>query len=559
MRKIFFLLFTFLAFISGSLKAENYIQFTGGNYAFAENGKLTFNLEPSLFENRTWKYNETSKSIDTEFTTNKITLKTKHASKFNVQNTTYIALTEKQKNEKYLVRPIFHNNGQFNNQKTFWPVVGIFVRVAGSIAVDLIPPAVTRCLTNNICASSVATALINFCGFNYFISSAPSYFQLPFGVCSRLAEEGYERDANGNFVKQVKYVVKYPKSPGSIEFTDKGFSTFEAAAEFAYQMSKKKEEYENRNEPCVKDVLVVNENLAYSGCKFTKMMVATYRDVKPENLTMIDLENIVIEDIKENPTPYVNSKSSLGKELRNAIKATKAEAALNAVKDDSKPADITLNPNNGKGLFTAISDPYRDENGNTMQDTVTLSTPATNSSIATPSGTLGQASSGGSGVSQTKNNVSVISKPRPDKAAEAGAGENNNKDGKGSSAAGIGGNGTGSSSGEGDGDKAEAGKNVCETNPESLACMKAGDVEESAGNPFSDVLKKEQQDGTKFEFKNILPTHGTCPSPKQFNVMGRTYEVSYYWICEFALSIRGLIIALAAVAAGFIIFSARKD
>ena len=95
MRKIFFLLFTFLAFISGSLKAENYIQFTGGNYAFAENGKLTFNLEPSLFENRTWKYNETSKSSDTEFTTNKITLKTKHASKFNVQNTTYIALTEK--------------------------------------------------------------------------------------------------------------------------------------------------------------------------------------------------------------------------------------------------------------------------------------------------------------------------------------------------------------------------------------------------------------------------------------------------------------------------------
>nr|DAX16159.1 MAG TPA: Neisseria meningitidis TspB protein [Inoviridae sp.] len=41
--------------------------------------------------------------------------------------------------------------------------------------------------------------------------------------------------------------------------------------------------------------------------------------------------------------------------------------------------------------------------------------------------------------------------------------------------------------------------------------------------------------------------------------MGRTYEVSYYWICEFALRIRGLIIALGAVAAGFIIFNARKD
>ena len=84
MRKIFFLLFTFLAFISGSLKAENYIQFTGGNYAFAENGKLTFNLEPSLFENRAWKYNEASKSLNAEFVTSKITLKTRQASKFNV-------------------------------------------------------------------------------------------------------------------------------------------------------------------------------------------------------------------------------------------------------------------------------------------------------------------------------------------------------------------------------------------------------------------------------------------------------------------------------------------
>lgn len=29
----------------------NTSQQTGGNYIYAENGKLTFNLEPSLFEN----------------------------------------------------------------------------------------------------------------------------------------------------------------------------------------------------------------------------------------------------------------------------------------------------------------------------------------------------------------------------------------------------------------------------------------------------------------------------------------------------------------------------
>ena len=235
---------------------------------------------------------------------------------------------------------------------------------------------------------------------------------------------------------------------------------------------------------CQKNVKKMSDRNWSVSCGFSNNQVFKLSQVKKEDLMMIDLESIVVQDIKDNPTPYVNSKSSLGKELRDSIKATKAEAALNAVKDDTKPADVTINPDNGKGLFTATSDPYRDENGNTMQDTVTLSTPATNSSSAQPSGSLGQGGSGTSGVSQTKNNVSVISKPRPDKAAEAGAGENNNKDSKGSSAAGIGGNGTASSSGEVDGDKAEAGKNVCETNPDSITCMKAGDVEESAGNPF---------------------------------------------------------------------------
>ena len=76
--------------------------------------------------------------------------------------------------------------------------------------------------------------------------------------------------------------------------------------------------------------------------------------------------------------------------------------------------------------------------------------------------------------------------------------------------------------------------------------------------PFLVQSKAVQEDGTKFGEQNILPKTGICPSPKSFTVMGKSYEMSYYWVCEFSSKIRGLIIALAAVVAGFIIFGTRK-
>ena len=38
--------------------AINYLGFGGGNYVYAEQGNLYFNLEPNVFDNRAWTYDK---------------------------------------------------------------------------------------------------------------------------------------------------------------------------------------------------------------------------------------------------------------------------------------------------------------------------------------------------------------------------------------------------------------------------------------------------------------------------------------------------------------------
>jgi len=68
--------------LATTVKAENIMQFTGGNYVFAENGRLIFNLDPSVLEAREWHYNQATDSFDTEFKTN-MQLKTLYTDSFH--------------------------------------------------------------------------------------------------------------------------------------------------------------------------------------------------------------------------------------------------------------------------------------------------------------------------------------------------------------------------------------------------------------------------------------------------------------------------------------------
>lgn len=533
-------------------QAENIIQFRNGNYAYAENGKLTFNLEPNLFENRSWKYDEKTKSFNTQFSTNKITLKTQHASKWYFYDSTYVVYQQNHSN-KYLLQPVYkHNQNQFTYQKTFWPAAGWLVRVGGRIIAEVAPPIIRKCMTNAKCISLVVPTVAWACAINYGWTKEQSFIQLPAGVCSKIEEDGYERDEKGNYRKEVQYEVNYVSAykSGSPVYDKKGFKNLDSAINFAKEKAKWLEEFGGRK--CDEVEVKKNSETRWTAkCGYSSVEVYKLSEVKEKDLVFVDLQNYIFEDMKKNPNPYINSKSDLGKDLRNAIQTNKADVALNAIENGKNP-DLTLNPANGSGLFTAVSDPYRDVNGETKQDIVIIQSP-TQSQNATLSGSLGQGSSGGSGVSDTKNKISFLSKPRPDKEGEAGVGENNGKDGSSSG----GSSGSGNSSGDGN-QNGEGAKKICETNPKSIACMQAGEVENSSDNPFSSAIKAVQEDGTKFGEQNILPKTGICPGPKSFTVMGKSYEMSYYWVCEFSSKIRGLIIALAAVVAGFIIFGTRK-
>ena len=58
--------------------AINYLGFGGGNYVYAEQGNLYFNLDPYAFDNRSWTYDET-KGFSAEIKVN-MDLKTKYTS-----------------------------------------------------------------------------------------------------------------------------------------------------------------------------------------------------------------------------------------------------------------------------------------------------------------------------------------------------------------------------------------------------------------------------------------------------------------------------------------------
>ena len=81
MKKLFLFAVSFLLLLPLA-KAENIIQLTGGNYIFAEEGKLVFNIDPEVFLNRNWRY-DASKGGATTLFYQKMDFKTRHSNDFH--------------------------------------------------------------------------------------------------------------------------------------------------------------------------------------------------------------------------------------------------------------------------------------------------------------------------------------------------------------------------------------------------------------------------------------------------------------------------------------------
>ena len=537
-----------LLFVCGSQKAyaENVVQFTGGNYVFAENGRLTFNLEPDLFKNRNWKYNPATGGIETSFTTRALDFKTRYSSTFHAYENVAAVKTP-------FVRPVLTRRQmqQYGARPVFLPVLaGLVVRVAGRIIVGALPGVVTSCLKNLNCASKAFGAAVGaaqLCWINTELGLVKSNL----GICEKAEEEGWEKDANGNYVRKGgAYVLNDVSAEGwkpqdmstlPPETLSKNLTEEQIKAKMqdfceAYQQNPNgaKKFRELTSIGVGKDGSSVVVSCVYNGVSGNDYARAYYKfdGASQEQMQIVDLKDLIVEDIKEKPNDYVNSDTPIGKDLLAVNTATQS--------------DFMINDGSGKGTFSVVSEPYRTSDGKTYQDRIEIKSPVSDPA-AKPSG---DSKSGAAGVSVTQNPTSVKQQARPDKDADAHAAENNAPNGKRrgdgvfnpKSASGVGNNGNCK-------DKDNAG---------TIACAKLGDVSDDGSNPFGAAIGKfDYGDGLKQD--NFLPTNGTCPAPKTVVLMGRNYTFSYEWFCEYARLIRAIVVAAAAIAAGFIVFGGRKS
>jgi len=98
---------------------------------------------------------------------------------------------------------------------------------------------------------------------------------------------------------------------------------------------------------------------------------------------------------------------------------------------------------------------------------------------------------------------------------------------------------------------AEEQKNLCELNPAILACQPLGDT------PANQQIPEEQP---TFSFApESLSSNATCPAPANMNLSRGSFSFSYQPICDLAIAINPLFIAICSLVALYIVVGAVRD
>ena len=322
MKQLITLIVLSLSILATNAKAENIVQFTGGNYIYAENGRLTFNLNPSIIKNRNWQYDAQTDLFRTTFTTKRLDFKTKHSSDFYAYENA--AFNSSPSFNSYYagnyVYPVYRPNQQpFAAQPVFFPALaGIVVRVGAIIARGVLPGAVMSCITNLNCAVTAGVTAAHACIINY----SSGFFSLPFGICSQAEQAGFQKDKDGKYKRKVKY--RGFLQGGSINpatSIDKKFATKEqakAAIEQACRVASpnpyvSKPTFESFEQvSSYNHVTKFNCNWSYENPSTKKRETghSTYAveevSAKEEEVTLVDISNFAAEDSKKNPNDYIN-------------------------------------------------------------------------------------------------------------------------------------------------------------------------------------------------------------------------------------------------------------
>ena len=515
--------------------AENVVQLTGGNYIFAEDGKLIFNIEHSAFENRNWTYSAENDRLKTLFY-QRMDFKTLNSSNFHAYE--MASVVSDSPYQKAVYNP-YYNRG-YGTQKVIWPAIWAgAVRVGGWILPRAAARGIAACWANLGCRGFAGSVGINAAALCTFIYSSNSY-NVPGGFCERAKEAGFEKNDKGEFKKPagVQWEVSFFNGPcighcGANE--KKRFDTHAEAVAFA---QKKSEEFVDKFKyvPTCKQGALLFESGRYKGKERAVGCHPFFNQIKPiefadpQDMTFFDIETLLEKDIKKNPNDYVNDKGQIGKEVRKHIEPTRADI-------DTKG-----------GTLSVVSDPYRDKTGQTKQDFISVDAP---SDWHTPV-PGGKADNPTPGASTTVNNTHVTAKSRPDLESESKPSKQNDPNNGKGSVSGGGSNQGGSN--QGGSQNGNEGKR-CEAGSDSLECAQMGDVDEGQAFQIPGV-----EDVTTWKPDDFLPRTGVCPAPRTVNLslFRRSYEFKYDSICSFAQGVRGLIIAMSVLTAGFIMFGRRS-
>ena len=100
-------------------------------------------------------------------------------------------------------------------------------------------------------------------------------------------------------------------------------------------------------------------------------------------------------------------------------------------------------------------------------------------------------------------------------------------------------------------------KGLCDLYPGILACEKMGTVEEGF---FDDIKIPNITNDDTWSPADLLPSTGVCPAPKDLNVMGYNYKISYDPLCVLMENIRFAVLMVFIVMSAFITFGLlRRD
>lgn len=516
--------------------AQNIVQFTGGNYIFAEDGKLIFNIEYSDFESRNWVYDAKTDKVKTLFY-QRMDFKTRNSSNFHAYE-----MAQVDQNGGRFQKAVYnpYANGGYRAQKVFWPVVWQgAVRLGGMFIPRFAARGIAACMANLTCRSWAASAAGHAAGLCALAYSGAVY-NMPFGFCERAKEGGFEKNGKGEFERPaggLSWEVQYYEYPCNGSCTPNQKIVYydnQDAADFAkeqmadfYRQAKFSDcqPHERRYESGPYRGFV-----EAAGCQWHEFRIVPKEDKEPQPMTIVDIEDFVIKDIKKNPNDWANDKGEIGKKVREEIQPTRGDI-------DTKG-----------GTLSIVGDVYRDNNGQAKQELINVDAP---SDWQTPKagGKVGEPSPG---ESTTSNNTSVVIKDRPDLESESKPSAGNDpNNGKGSGGKSGGSLGDGNSGKEGGGQEGKR----CEAGSDRLECAQMGDVDQGQGFDIPGV-----EDGTTWKPDEFLPRGGTCPAPRVVSLIlvNRTYEIKYDPICDFASKIRGLVVGFAVLTAGFIMFGRRS-